>query len=149
MRRHHRRILVAVVLASLAACKARSSHQIVEKKRSAKPLALVLRDAANEAAEDELRPYLMFSAPWCQPCRVFKSHAGEPPLADALRGTYILVLDYDEWEKEAESLGVDGIPIWIALGTGGALTNRRLDSSEWTYAKPSVIAGALQAFLQK
>lgn len=148
MRRHHCSVLVSALLLGIVGCKSDGSHRLVEKKRGSKPLALVLRDAAEEAEDAELKPFLMFSADWCQPCKAFKDHADEPPLADALRGSYILILDYDAWEKEADSLGADGIPVWIALGPDGQPTGRRLDSSEWTYAKPSVIASSLQKFLR-
>ena len=64
------------------------------------PLNDILYAEAQKAVALGLDPYVDFSADWCPPCRAIEANIGDELMIDAFTGTYIIQLNFDEWERK-------------------------------------------------
>jgi thiol:disulfide interchange protein len=109
-------------------------------------LPALLATHAARAADAHLDLYLQYSAEWCPPCRAFEKYIDDPAVARARAGTYLLIADYDDFERDATAMGVTGIPTWIDLDGSGAPTGHRITSGAWEEDIPANMAPVLDRF---
>lgn len=112
-------------------------------------LGPLLRDVVARAKEKALRPVVEFYADWCPPCRVFKESLGDPQIAEALDGTYLVKLNLDDWHDKLRGTGftVKTIPSFYLLGAQGRPNGKMLDGDKWGKSTPASMGAALRAFL--
>jgi thiol:disulfide interchange protein len=119
-------------------------------------LDALLAEHAQRAAEQGLKPALYIGASWCQPCKILKEHRDDPRVASALRGTYTIEIDLDDWtvaELSASGYEVQAVPVFFAIGAGGKAAGPRLDGGAWggadADAEAEQIAGAFEGFFHQ
>jgi len=136
----------------------------IELPASNTALDALLAEHAQRAAEQGLKPVLYIGASWCQPCKFLKEHRDDPRVASALRGTYTIEIDFDDWtvaELSASGYGVQAVPVFFAIGAGGKAAGPKLDGGAWGGASPEAnpearidaevehIAGAFERFFHQ
>lgn len=127
-----------------------ASHWI-EQERSGTALDALLAGHARRAAGQGLRPVLYVGASWCQPCKLLAQHRDDPRVASALRGTYMVEIDFDDWtvaELGAAGYGVQAVPVFFAIGGAGEAAGPRLDGGAWG-GDAEHIAAAFEGFFQQ
>lgn len=58
---------------------------------------------------------ILFSAGWCQPCKLLKAYSKE----NNIKFSMVYDIDTDEGAKEAHAAGVRGVPTVIIMDDGG------------------------------
>jgi hypothetical protein len=113
-----------------------------------RPLAVVLSDGAAKAKAKGLRPFLYIGATWCQPCQKLHRSLDDERMVDAFRGTYVIHLDLDAWERELPSVGlrVAQVPVFFQLDAQGKPTGKSLDGGAWNEDVPAEMAPPLKRF---
>ena len=108
----------------------------------------VLRAEAHKATELGRDPYVDFYADWCPPCRAIEANIADERMIDAFSGTYIIQLDFDEWEDELSDTGfyVIGIPSYYEIDGEGYSTGRMITGAAWGEDIPENIAPPMKAF---
>lgn len=123
----------------------------IEQERSDTALGALLADHARRAAGQGLRPVLYVGATWCQPCKLLLEHRDDPRVAHALRGTYTVEIDFDDWtvaEMSAAGYGVQAVPMFFAIGADGKAAGPRLDGAAWG-SDAEHMAAAFETFFQQ
>jgi hypothetical protein len=107
-----------------------------------------LRAEIENARRENLRPYVEFWAPWCKACAVLKSSLGDPAMRGALRGTYLIMLNLDDWNNHLGGSGFAPtvIPTFYGLRSDGAPNGRKMDGRVWGNDKPDNMARWLGKF---
>lgn len=125
-----------------------AGFRIVDPTPSEGELTRVLEREATRAQAAGLRPYLEVSAVWCAPCRRLKQALVDPRIQEAFRGAYLVRLDFDAWEKQFPTIGIDvkGIPVFYELSPNGRPTERRIDGEAWSDDTPESMAPVLKRF---
>jgi thiol:disulfide interchange protein len=119
---------------------------VVHVKQGDGELATLLAGHAARAKQAGLVPYVEFTADWCKPCVAFKKYLDDPLMKDALKGSYIVMADFDAYGAAASDMGVMGIPTWLELDDAGVPTGRRIVSDVWGEDIPANMAPPLKAF---
>jgi thioredoxin-like negative regulator of GroEL len=90
-----------------------------------------------------------FYADWCAPCQAFQKSLGDPRMAEALRGTFLVKLNLDDWHDKLGGTGfkVDVIPAFYLVGDDGRPTGKMLDGNRWGRSTVPNMSAALRAFL--
>ncbi len=111
-------------------------------------LGEILLAEAQKATELGREPYVDFSADWCPPCQAIEANIDDELMIDAFTGTYIIQLDFDEWEKKLSDTGfyVIGIPSYYEIDGEGYATGRMITGSAWGEDIPENIAPPMKAF---
>jgi hypothetical protein len=108
---------------------------------------------AKDAGAANLKPYAYLHAEWCGPCKAIeKTHAADPQMADAFKGTAIALIDIDKVDpKELSAAGMEAsaIPVFFKLDAGGKPTGDRIDGGAWGDNIPENMAPPLKAFFAK
>lgn len=104
-----------------------------------------LKVHVERAKAKRLIPVAEFYADWCPPCREFHKALSQPPLADAIRGTYLVRLNMDDWHDHLKNTGFDvrSIPRFYLLGDDGRSSGKMLDGDKWGRATPENMAAAI------
>ncbi len=121
---------------------------LVILERSDIPLNELLSAEVAKATAQARSPYVEFYADWCPPCRALRKYLGDEQMVDAFAGTYIIQLDYDEWESDLSDAGftIPGIPIFFELDSAGKPTGRTINGGAWGEDIPENMAPPLKAF---
>jgi thioredoxin-like negative regulator of GroEL len=109
-----------------------------------------LKTHVERAKAKKLQPVAEFYADWCPPCREFHKNLEDPALADALRGTYLVKLNMDDWHDHLKNTGFDvrTIPRFFLLGDDGRASGKMLDGDQWgRRPTPQTMAAALNKLL--
>ena len=111
-------------------------------------LTPLLRAQFERARGKQLVPLVEFYADWCPPCRAFQEHMNDPPMAEALRGTYLIKLNLDDWHDKLEGTGftVKAIPMFFLIGADGR-PGKMLDGDKWGRSTTANMSAALNKFL--
>ena len=112
------------------------------------PLNDILYAEAQKAVALGLDPYVDFYADWCPPCRAIEANIGDELMIDAFTGTYIIQLNFDEWERKLSDSGfyVVGIPAYYEIDAEGKSTGRMITGAAWGEDIPQNIAPPMKAF---
>jgi hypothetical protein len=110
----------------------RSTHVIVHV-HAGTPLGGLLRDHANAAEAQGLRPFLEFGAVWCPPSRLFGEFLTEPRLQAALAGVYLIRAELDDFvnDPRTKELGAVAVPVFHELNADGQSTGRTITGAAW------------------
>lgn len=151
-----RRAATALLAAALVAMPALAAAQgaapgavrITELRPADGDLAAQLQRGAAEARGQGLTAYVQFTADWCGPCKRLRASLGDPAMADAFRGTYLLRLDADQWKHKLGDTGLrpTALPIFFALDAQGRATGASVDGGAWKEDIPANMAPPLKAF---
>lgn len=108
---------------------------------------------AKDAAAANLKPYAYLHAEWCGPCKALeKTHAADPQMVDAFKGTAIALIDIDKVDsKDLSAAGMEAsaIPVFFKLDASGKPTGDRIDGGAWGDNVPENMAPPLKAFFAK
>jgi hypothetical protein len=108
---------------------------------------------ARDAGAANLKPYAYLHAEWCGPCKAIeKTHAADPQMVDAFKGTAIALIDIDKVDsKVLAAAGMDAaaIPVFFKLDASGKPTGDRIDGGAWGDNVPENMAPPLKAFFAK
>jgi hypothetical protein len=111
-------------------------------------LPSLLATEAAKATAQHLKPFAYVGASWCAPCNAIKDNLDQPLMRDAFRGTYVIKLDFDEWEDRLPSAGLQhaSVPVFFELDGSGKPTGRVVDGGAWGNDTIENIAPVLKAF---
>ncbi len=113
-------------------------------------LAPLLAQHADRAKGQHLTPFVEFYADWCPPCKALKKYWNEPSMVAAFKGTYIVVLNVDDWQDKLKGTGFvpRTIPVFYAVDAQGKPTGRKITGDDWGKNKdvPERMAPVLAKF---
>jgi thiol-disulfide isomerase/thioredoxin len=126
------------------------SFALVTPHPSEGALQDLLTAHALRAIQAGRKPFVEFSADWCPPCVALARSLGDPRMVDAFQGTYIIRLDFDEWESRLPGSGfrVVGVPVFFEINAEGKPTGRMITGAAWGADIPENMAPVLQAFFR-
>jgi hypothetical protein len=110
--------------------------------------ALVRAEVA-KAKQRSWKPVVYLSAAWCRPCNAIKKSRQDPRMLEALRGTYVVEVDADDWPADeliAQGLKDGKIPFFYLVDDEGLPTGAKLTSSAWDEDIPENMAPVLKKF---
>ena len=104
-----------------------------------------------KAMEQGRKPFVYFYADWCGPCKKLRASLAEPAMVDAFAGTYIIALNFDQWQSKiaATNFKIKGFPVFFALNDKAESTGRNIDGGAWGKDTPENMAPPLKAFFAK
>jgi hypothetical protein len=91
-------------------------------------LTPLLREHVTRARDKRLRPFVEFYADWCKPCRDLSALMEGGRMIEALRSTYIIKVNVDDWQDKLRGTGFvpREIPVFYAIGGDGRPTGRQI-----------------------
>ena len=121
---------------------------LVQRHPDQGKLKKLLAVEVEKAQQAGRTPYVQMTAKWCTYCQALSRNLSKPVMIDAFTGTYIILLDYDEWEFQlpASGLNVVGVPAFFELDDQGRATGRSIYGAVWDSDDPEVIAPYLKEF---
>jgi hypothetical protein len=125
-----------------------SSPHVVVHLRGGTPLGSLLREHANTAEAQGLRPFLEFGALWCPPSRLFGEFLAEPQLQAALAGVYLIRAELDDFvnDPRTKELGTVSVPVFYELDADGQSTGRSVTGAAWGADTLDNISAAMARF---
>jgi hypothetical protein len=145
----------AAAAAAVAAAAPRAAAQPSIWKKltpTAGPIAAQVQAEVETAKAKHLSPFVYLGAGWCDPCVAIKRSLNDPKMRDALKGTYIIELEVDEWdEKELKALDyrLGTIPYFSELDARGHGTGRSINGGAWGENTPENMAPPLKRFFAR
>lgn len=119
----------------------------------AAPIADSLASFVKDAKAAGLKPYAYLHASWCGPCKAIeKTHADDPQMVEAFKGTAIAMIDIDAADPKAltaHGLESSAIPVFFRLDGAGKPTGDKIDGGAWGDNVPANMAPPLKAFFSK
>lgn len=111
-------------------------------------LPKLLAEHAALAKQAGLAPFVELWAEWCPPCKKLEAAMGDPRIARAFAGVYLIRLDSDQWGPKlaGTGLGNASIPVFYELDDTGKPTGRKVDGGAWGEDIPENMAPPLDAF---
>ena len=126
------------------------SFTLVELHPSHGKLNALLAEHTNLALAADRRPFVELYADWCPPCIKLDESLADQRMVEAYRGTYIIRLDLDDWNRQLSGTDftVTVIPIFFELDGEGAPTGRTITGGAWGEDVPENMAPPLHNFFQ-
>jgi len=126
-------------------------HTIVQVYSENGDLKTLLKEEAVKAQALGQKPFALFTAGWCAPCRKLEKSFSEAMVKEAIEGIYIIELDIDDWDPHLGGAGfrVEGIPLIFRLDSEGRPSGKPLGGNEWGEDTPGNIAPVLKAFFDE
>lgn len=96
----------------------------------------------------ELKPYAMFTASWCEPCRTLIGVLAGSEMQAILHGRLLIMIDFDVWGDSFESVAtkVSSVPCIAELLADGTATDRIIGGDAWEADTEANIVRALRPF---
>lgn len=119
--------------AAVAPAPTSASASAVVHLHAGAPLAAQVREHANAAESQGLRPFLEFGAMWCPPSRMFGEIVDEPRMQAALAGIYLIRAEIDDFSSDpfARQLNAVSVPVFYELDAEGQPTGRTITGAAW------------------
>jgi thiol-disulfide isomerase/thioredoxin len=113
-------------------------------------LAPLLREQVSLARDRKLRPFVEFYADWCKPCRDLSALMEDARMREALRSTYIIKINVDDWQDKLRGTGFvpREIPVFYALDADGRPAGRQILGYVRGVNAPEKLIPRLSAFFQ-
>jgi len=142
--------VTATATATAQASEPERPFVLVELAPTMGDLLPLLREHAARAREKKLKPFVEFYADWCRPCRDLDASMRDAQVIDAFQSTYIVKLNFDDWQDKISGSGFvpRKIPVFYAIGADGKATGRKLVGDTGVKITPATIAPLLKAFFQ-
>jgi thiol-disulfide isomerase/thioredoxin len=111
-------------------------------------LPKLLAEHAALARKAGLAPFVELWAEWCPPCKKLEAAMGDPRIAAAFAGVYLIRLDSDQWGPKLAGTGLanGSIPVFYELDDQGKTTGRTINGGAWGEDTPENMAPPLDAF---
>ena len=110
-------------------------------------LPQTVKNETQIARERGLKPFVLMYADWCSPCHAIKKHIKHPLMQEAFKGTYVMLINVDEWEDEIKGkYFVRGIPSFFEISAAGEPTGKKIDAGAWEDNTPAAMAPVLNKF---
>lgn len=150
--------LLCLATFSLAGCvKSSSSDSVVTTSTfsvtkltpAGGELGAQLKSLAAQAKQEDLKPFVQFTAVWCGPCRELQASMNDPLMVEAFAKTFIIQINADDFtDKQFAAAGftLDGIPAFYELDEQGKPTGRLVDGGAWEDNIPANMAPVLRKF---
>jgi hypothetical protein len=148
MTRGMRALVLVLLLAGLARAEPPALFVVVQIEPARAEFHDAILDEIARAQREHLKPYLEFWAPWCRACVDFKNSLGDARVRAALAGTYIIMINVDDWGDHLSETGFapNEIPTFYELRADGRPTGRRSPEGGWRGSRPESIARFLARF---
>ncbi|MCB9737322.1 MAG: thioredoxin family protein [Deltaproteobacteria bacterium] len=124
-------------------------HTLVIGKKADGSLKSQLAAAQKAAKERGQRLFVELHADWCEPCQALAKSLGDPRMAKAFDGTYIVRFSVEEaWGSELSDAGYDGsaIPVFYEVGPDLASTGYTIGGDAWGDNIPANMAPPLDRY---
>jgi len=157
-----RAIVVAVGVGAVVGCGAGRMPKPDSRIQAGTPFAVVeirpgdgrltqqLAEAADQAAAENLRPYVELTSAWCQACHWLDRSLATRSLAQVFGGIYLVRINVDHWEGRLGGSGLDyhsgPLPAFVALDHRGQPIGDWVDRMAWRSDVPTVAAPVLADF---
>jgi thioredoxin-like negative regulator of GroEL len=143
-------LLAALLLARAAVAQEPALFVVVQIDPDPDAFRMALRDEIANARREGLKPYVELWAPWCRACATLKNSLGDPRVQKALAGTYIIMVNVDDWGDRLPRTGFAPrvIPTLYELRADGS-AGRQTDGSSWGADRPENVARWLDRFLHR
>ena len=124
---------------------------VIELAPTEGDLQPLLGEHAERARARGLKPFVEFHAAWCRPCKALDALMSDPALVEAFTGTYVIKLDFDDWQTKLADTGFTPreIPMFYALDAQGHPTGRKLSGDAWGRSNAESMAKALGPFFRR
>jgi hypothetical protein len=128
-----------------------AKHQVVSLRKGV-DFGVQLREHTQAAELGGLRPFLEFTASWCPPSAAFDESLEHPLMVEALRGTYLIRVDIDEFSGfdgyQEYGFKVFGVPLFFELDAESRPTGRQITSNAWGPDIPENMGRVMGAFFR-
>lgn len=151
-------VLLCLTTLSLAGCSQStpsdsvvitSTHSVTKLTPAGGELGAQLQSLAARAKQEDLKPFVQFTAVWCGPCRDLQASMNDPLMVEAFAKTFIIQINADDFtDKQFAAAGftLDGIPAFYELDEQGKPTGRLVDGGAWEDNIPANMAPVLRKF---
>ncbi|MBV1908235.1 MAG: thioredoxin family protein [Kangiellaceae bacterium] len=121
---------------------------IVELKWDGLSLTNEIRKHSAIAKTRNQKVFLQMTGEWCSPCKRLRKKTEKNALMEAYRGTYVIRIDYDEWENDLAQIGLNKAPVpsFWELGENNMVTSHYTNGNHWPEITAEVMGPILKLY---